>query len=410
MDVKPPKNWRQTSPGERPALKAAPRQPTMTKPDTTAPQPVTDDSPVPTVPTVPDVPAPPPTSSKKTTRKMSLSLKLAIIFATIAVVIMTGLIAVYSWAITPYSADPTKQLFLVVNGETPTIIGQHLEEQKLIRSSIAFDLYARLNNKSASLKVGSYKIAPNQSVEQIVNHLVKGDQSYSNVMIPPGVTLKQLADPSFKGGFAAQGYSQAEIQEAFKARYSNELLKDRPAGATLEGYIFPEPFQVRDGDSLGSVLERSFDELYSRLQRDGMLKKFAEKGLNIHQAMTLASIVQEEASDAGIQPQIAAVFYNRLKLGMALGSDVTFIYAAQQDGVAPRSDYASPYNTRIYTGLPPGPIATSNFSAIQAVANPAVSDYLFFVAGDDGKIYFSRTNEEHEQLVRQHCRVLCALP
>lgn len=93
---------------------------------------------------------------------------------------------------------------------------------------------------------------------------------------------------------------------------------------------------------------------------------------------------------------------------MMLGSDVTYMYAAAQLGVEATPTLDSPYNTRIHTGLPPGPIATMNYSTLQAITNPADGEYLYFVAGDDGTVHFSRTNEEHEQLVQQYCKKLCS--
>ena len=335
------------------------------------------------------------------------------LFGILAVLLLaaTGLFGWYTWATGPRSADETKQSFLIQKGETLPLIARNLEDKKLIRSAFAFELYAKLHSVGNVLQAGSYKLAPKQSVADIIATFIKGQDSVYNVLIPPGLTLKQLADPSVKGSFAAQGFSADEIQQAFAAAsYASPLLKDKPAGASLEGYIFPETFQVRAGDSLQSVLERSFDELSARLQQDGLVPKFATQGLTLYQALTLASIVQKETSSAASQSQVAQVFLSRLQLGMPLGSDVTFIYAAHQLGITPSPELDSPYNTRIHTGLPPGPIANMNYSALQAVANPASGDYLFFVAGDDGVIHFSRTNAEHDQQVQQYCQKLCNAP
>ncbi len=314
----------------------------------------------------------------------------------------------YTWAISPVSGDDVQQKFTVNSGETPSVIAKHLEEQRLIKSAFAFELFARLHGQADSLKAGHYRVSPSQSVADIVSMFMNNQNETYNVFIPPGLTLKQLADPSIKGSFANQGFSQTEIQKAFAASYDSQLLKDKPSSASLEGYIFPETFQVKVGDSLESILARSFDELHGKLQTDGMLQKFSEKRLSIHQALTLGSIVQKETDDPASQKQVAQVFHSRLQIGMSLGSDVTFIYAAAQLGVEPTTDLDSPYNTRIHTGLPPGPVATMNYSALEAVADPAPGDYLFFVAGDDGTIHFSRSDDEHQQQVQQYCKILCA--
>ena len=121
----------------------------------------------------------------------------------------------------------------------------------------------------------------------------------------------------------------------------------------------------------------------------------------------MASIVQKEVSDPSDQRQVAQVFLKRLKEGTVLGSDVTFLYIAKKEGRSPSVNDPSPYNTRKNGGLPPGPIANFHLSALQAVANPASGDFLYFVAGDDGKTYFSRTEAEHDANVAAHCKKLC---
>ncbi len=340
-------------------------------------------------------------------RKLPLAVRVTLIVVASLIVLAGAAVGWYIWATAPAGSGDA-QAFSVVSGDSPSVIAKNLQNAKLIRNSFAFEIYVKLHGASGSLQAGTYELSPSQSVASIVDDLVGGKNTTRNVFIPPGLTLKQLADPNVKGSFAAQGFSDEEIQQAFAATYPSPLLKDKPAGASLEGYIYPETFQIEAGDSLGSVLERSFDTLYERLQSDGYIEKFAARGFNVHQALTLGSIIQEETSDPAVQKKVAQVFLNRLDAGMTLGSDVTFIYAARQLGVQPTSTLDSPYNTRIHTGLPPGPIATMNYSALQALADPTPGDYLFFVAGDDGTVYFSRTNEEHDQQVQQYCKELCS--
>jgi UPF0755 protein len=128
----------------------------------------------------------------------------------------------------------------------------------------------------------------------------------------------------------------------------------------------------------------------------------------LYEGITLASIVQREASTPADQQQVAQVFYSRLAIGMQLGSDVTYQYIADKTGVARDPGLDSPYNTRRYTGLPPGPIAVPGSSALLAVANPAEGDYLYFLAGDDGATYFARSLAEHEANIVDHCAVNCS--
>jgi UPF0755 protein len=159
--------------------------------------------------------------------------------------------------------------------------------------------------------------------------------------------------------------------------------------------------------TLQELFIRSFDELYSLLQEKKYIEEFQKRNLTIHEGLILASIVQQEVKEPADQKQVAQVFLKRLKSGIQLGSDVTYMYAAEQMGVRGTPSLDSPYNTRKYTGLPPGPISNMNPSALDAVAFPAAGDFLYFVAGDDGRTYFSRTEVEHEANIRAHCTTLC---
>lgn len=309
----------------------------------------------------------------------------------------------YFSALQPLKPGSNEQIRIkVTEGETVSQIASSLKQAGIIRDSFAFRLYAELSGAKSKLQAGGYTISPGQSVPDIMNHLVNGNTDELTITIPPGVSTIGIREK-----LKEYGYSDDEITRALQAKYDSPLLADKPASVGLDGYIFPETFNVDPNESLESLFERSFTELYSRLQQGGYIDKFKAHGLNIHQGLTLASIVQKEVSNPDDQRQVAQVFYTRLDQGTLLGSDVTFIYAANQLGVEPSVNLDSPYNTRLYPGLPPGPIANMNFSAIEAVADPAPGDYHYFVAGDDGKTYFSHTLEEHLKNVREHCSDLC---
>lgn len=324
----------------------------------------------------------------------------------VVAIIITALLAFFVWyqqSIQPIdSASKQSIRFVIKSGEGNAQIAQNLEDAHIIRSSTAMVLYLKLSNRPASLQAGTYVISPSYSVEKIINHLENGNTDLFNVTISPGRTLSEI-----KKDLSKYGYTSEEVNTALKANYSSPLLADKPAEADLEGYIFPETFEMSGTGDLESLFQRSFDALYARLQKDGLIEKFKAKGLNIHQAMTLASIIQEEASDPTDQPQIAQVFFTRIEKGMKLESDVTFHYAAKKLGVTPRVDLQSPYNTRLVGGLPPTPISNMNYSAIQAVANPSPGDYVYFIAGDNGVIYYGRTFEEHQENIQKHCQKLC---
>ena len=150
--------------------------------------------------------------------------------------------------------------------------------------------------------------------------------------------------------------------------------------------------------------------MYADIQANNLEQAYAARGMTLYQGITFASIVQSEVSNKADMPLVSQVFHKRLDEGIVLGSDVTFIYGARKLGVAPTVNLDSPYNTRVRQGLTPTPVSNPGLDALLAGANPSDTDYLYFVAGDDGKTYFSRTNEEHEALTRQHCMQNCILP
>lgn len=308
----------------------------------------------------------------------------------------------YGWALGAPS-DETRQVRVVIEpGETSASIAVTLYDQGLIRSRLAFNLYTQLSGTRAKLQAGGYVLSPNQDVSTIVEHMTSGKTDEFDITILPGLTLDEL-----RAQFRTDGFSDDEITAAFQADYDHPLLADRPQGASLEGYVYPETYRMNADQPLGALLERSFDELHKTLNEKGYLAEYRKRGLDIHQGLTLASIVQKEVKDPVDQKQVAQVFLSRLSIGMVLGSDVTYMYAAKQLGVEATPGLDSPYNTRKVAGLPPGPIANMNPSALEAVAAPAAGDFLYFVAGDDGKTYYARTEAEHIANVRAHCHTLC---
>jgi UPF0755 protein len=187
-------------------------------------------------------------------------------------------------------------------------------------------------------------------------------------------------------------------------------LADKPASADLEGYVFGETYQFNSGATVQDIIQRTLDQLSTVVTDNGLVAKLKAHGLNLYEGITLASIIQREVSSPADEKQVAQVFYSRLSSGMMLGSDVTYQYIADKTGVARDPNLNSPYNTRRFAGLPPGPISAPGENALLAVANPSVGDYLFFLSGDDDVTYFARTNAEHEANITDHCKVKCATP
>lgn len=331
-------------------------------------------------------------------------------------VLVVGLIW-YNLQLLPRSDDTQERVLVVIeSGASPTQISEQLEDKGIIRSSTAFDVYVRLSGVRDKLLAGSYRLAPADDLPTIVGHITKGSVDTFNLTLFPGSTLVDSTNRPVASKLDVTtvlrkaGYSDNEISAALSKTYNHPVFATKPASADIEGYVYGETYNFNSGASVEDILIRTFDELYSVVQENDLIAQYEARGLTLYQGITLASIVQREVSTEQDRKSVAAVFYNRLAAGMTLGSDVTFIYAANKLGIEPISTLQSPYNTRINPGLPPGPIAAPGLSSLMAVAAPTSNDFLFFVAGDDGTTYFARTNAEHEQNVARYCTVECAKP
>lgn len=326
------------------------------------------------------------------------------VVAAVCLVVIAGLTAFVWWNSSnePVNAlDKNTYQFVVDEGATVDEIASALRSADFIRSTLAFRIYMRLNG--GVIQAGNHMLSPSCTLAEIANKLAIASTDEVDIQIPPGLTLNELRDV-----FKQNDYTDAEIEAALNATYDNPILADRPAGATLEGYLYPDTYRVYAGDSLEVVIEKALDRFEEVANENNLSAGFASHGLSFYEGVTLASIVTKEVQNTNDQKLVASVFYNRLNAGMNLGSDVTFQYAFNSGLCSVNSpDCDSVYNTRIYEGLPPGPIANPSLSALLAVAYPTESNYYYFVAGDDGNTYFSETADQHNQAVAEHCGVLC---
>ena len=332
--------------------------------------------------------------------------RLSIVIGIIVLVIVGATVTVrhiYDSKLQPVSNDQTTQLVTVEQGASLEAIAHQLERDGLIRSAWAFKLYVSSKQVRSDLQAGTYAFAPSQTVAQIVAQLTHGKIATDSVTILPGQRIDQI-----KATLQNYGFSESQVAKALDpAQYAgNPALVDKPASASLEGYISPDTFQKDANTTAQDIVSKSLTAMEEQLTPD-IRSAFAKQGLSTYQGIILASMVEREASSPSDRQQVAQVFLSRLRQNMTLGSDVTAFYGAVLAGQAPSTKYDSPYNTLLYKGLPPTPISNVSSASIQAVAHPSNTDWLYFVAGDDGTVHFSRTLEEHQALTDQYCHKLC---
>jgi UPF0755 protein len=312
---------------------------------------------------------------------------------------------VYNQNLKPVSADQKYQTVTIEQGATVEEIAKELEGKGIIRSAWAFKLYVSSKEVRNALQAGTYELAPSQGIPEIVAQLTGGRVATNLVTILPGQRLDQV-----RKRLVQDGFSEDEVNRALDpSQYAGHpALVDKPAGATLEGYVYPESYQKTGNTDAGQIVGSALEEMNERLTPD-IRAALAKQGLSTYDGIILASIVEREVSSQTDRDQVAQVFLKRLRSNIRLQSDATASYGAVLDGAEPSSSYASPYNTYRNAGLPPTPISNVTGSSLKAVAFPASTDWLYFVSGDDGTTHFSKTLAEHEANVRRYCTKLCSL-
>lgn len=318
--------------------------------------------------------------------------------------------------------EPCKNIiFNVKSGANVSDVANELQSAGLIRNSLVFQIYYRLNASHETIKPGEYSFNRTMTPEQILDSMVNGEAKVYTLTILPGETIREL-----KAELMEYGYDTEAIDAAFAKDYTDSsyawIFAGRPEGASLEGYIFGDTYEFYNTDTVETVIETTLRQMAKVLQEHDFEAAFAEHGLNLYQGITLASIVQKEANNPEDWAKVAQVFYNRLANNMNLGSDITTIYAidlVDPDRLSGMSEadklaFDSPYNTRNpnVIGLPYGPVSNPGLEALKAAAHPnaeAAANYLYFLTGDDGMMYYSTTDDEHNQNIIDHCKVLCGV-
>jgi len=392
-------------------------------------------------------------SSKKQPKKKSFMKKIIIALVILLSIASLGVFGAYTWYEKQLAApknfsckfnspaaaatsegseenpDCHYQKFEIKTNQTISDIAENLKKAGLIRSDFAFKTYLKLSSKSAKIKAGTYSLRANLSAKEIVEQMEKGVASSEvfNLTVLPGETLKEIKQKLIK-----LGYLSEQIDTALLKKYDSPVLKGlydnegkltnpaQPANVALEGYLYGETYQFYKGETIEHIFETMINQLNSVVVANNIEEKFQKRGFSLREGLILASIIQKEAHSEDM-PGVSMVFQNRLKVGMTLGSDVTATYAA--DLVNPNRDRNDPnnnlrvletdnlYNTRKHTGLTPGPICSPGITAILAVAEPDENkrSMRYFLTGDDGKMYYSVTDTEHTQKIRDYCQKLCSV-
>jgi peptidoglycan lytic transglycosylase G len=306
--------------------------------------------------------------------------------------------AQYEWALRPVTSSAPTVEFTVQSGERVPKIADALKAANLIRDRNAFITYVTIHDIRAKLEAGTYSLSAQESSQEIASILAHGQTLSDRLVIPEGYRLNQIEQLASEDGIPA-----SDFEAALAAPHTQSFLATKPAGVGLEGYLFPDSYQINKTTTATQLVEAMLNNFGSKVGIE-YAQAFAAEGLTLHQGLTLASIVEGEVSNQYDRPIVAQIFLKRLKLGMSLGSDVTACYASQDLMRMSACDVNvdSPYNTTNRVGLPPGPIDSPGLNSLDAVAHPASTDYLYFLTGKDGKDYFATTYAQHEDNIAKY--------
>jgi UPF0755 protein len=299
------------------------------------------------------------------------------------------------------------RIITIEQGMSPQAIIARLAEAGIVSNPTALRAYLRLTGRTSQLKAGDYRFDSPISPLEAIEKIRRGEVHLERVTIPEGFNRYDIAET------LASKTGKATKEEFLRLMEDQTPVRQfAPEARDLEGYLFPDTYNYSaktTTQELVRMMVARFNEVFTPQWR----ARATERGMSLHQVVTLASIVEEEARVPDERPLISSVFNNRLKIGMPLGSDPTFIYASilagDYDGNPNQPRHRrrdSRYNTYLYAGLPPGPIASPGRASIEAALYPAESDYLYFVvSGTEGRHKFSRSGAEHDQAVEEYRRL-----
>lgn len=298
----------------------------------------------------------------------------------------------------PYKGfSEQSKLVEVKHGQRTSTILRHLQDQGVIRDPYVPLIYMKLLRRTDSIKAGVYQFSKPLSAAQVIDKLVRGEVALKSVTIREGLDRFAAAHLFVLEGFGTDA-------EWKRATNDPELVHDiAPQATSLEGYLFPDTYKISPGTPVTTIVREMVQNFRTHF---GSELAFITTGLDAHQTVTLASIVETEAKLPQERALVASVYLNRYRRHMLLGADPTVIYAlklaGRWDGDIHKADLDidSPYNTYRKPGLPPGPIANPGLASLRAAAAPASTNFLYFVAKHDGSHAFSSTLEEHNHNVQ----------
>ncbi len=336
-------------------------------------------------------------------------------------VLLIGYNYAYKRLFAPVDEKSTEVIeFSIANGSSLSAISDKLEKEGIIRNSTAFKLYVDFSDMSSKLLAGKFELSPSMTFDEIISVLKRPTSINETMMITlrEGTSAEKMADTLVDVGLFESKDEYLSIAESGEAFANYDFIKEvivangKSDGSrlyVLEGYLFPDKYEVYTETDPETVINKQltrFDQIFT----DEFEARAKELGFTVDQVDTLASIIEKEGAGEDM-PKISAVFHNRLKQNIPLGSDATVLYVTGESKLIVTSEETSidsPYNTYKFTGLPIGPICNPSAAALEAALYPDEEilngNYLYFCLGDPetGEVFYTKTLAEHSAIQEQY--------
>lgn len=349
---------------------------------------------------------------EKQGRKLKKKFKIILVLVAILLIGIATLLGTYCYFKSPVSNDKKEVSIVIENGSTISDIAALLKKEGLIKDENFFKLYVKLK-KVSNVYAAKYYFSPSMNLDEIINTLNEGGYNENEISITfkEGINMRGIAklikentsnseDDVYKK-LKDEKYLNSAIEKYW---FLTDDIKNSKIYYSLEGYLFPDTYRFNSKDvTVEEIFNKMLDQMEKELNK--YKKQIENSKYSIHELMTLASITQSEGYNEDDFKNIASVFYNRLKTGMALGSCVTSYYGVKKDMtdelLQKDIDASNPYNTRGNNpvSFPVGPISMPGAKALDATLDPIETSYYFFVSDKNNKLYFTKTLNEHERMI-----------
>ena len=349
---------------------------------------------------------------EKQGRKLKKKFKIILVLVAILLIGIATLLGTYCYFKSPVSNDKKEVSIVIENGSTISDIATLLKKEGLIKNENFFKLYVKLK-KVSNVYAAKYYFSPSMNLDEIINTLNEGGYNENEISITfkEGINMRGIAKLIKEN----TSNSEDDVYKKLKdEKYLNSIIekywfltddiKNSKIYYSLEGYLFPDTYRFNSKDvTVEEIFNKMLDQMEKKLNK--YKKQIENSKYSVHELITLASITQSEGYNEDDFKNIASVFYNRLKTGMALGSCITSYYGVKKDMtdelLQKDIDASNPYNTRGNNpvSFPVGPISMPGAKALDATLNPIETSYYFFVSDKNNKLYFTKTLNEHERMI-----------